>query len=165
VVAAGAIAGLTSVMLVLYYAQTRILYAMSQDGLLPRAFGEVDARTRTPVKVIVICGVVMAALAALMPLEAIAELVNIGTLAAFMLVCLGVIVLRWRRPELRRPFRVPFGATLPALGALACLYLMLNLPAVTWWRFLAWMVVGLVIYFGYAHSHSRLVAGREPSNG
>src|SRR5690606_33374094 len=108
-----------------------------------------------------VCGLVMATLAALLPLEAIAELVNIGTLAAFMLVCLGVLVLRWRRPDLHRPFRVPFGPTLPVLGALSCLYLMLNLPAVTWIRFVTWMALGLVVYFSYAQWHSRLAAGPE----
>lgn len=156
IVEAGAIAGLTSVMLVLYYGQTRIFFAMSRDGLLPRVFGAVHAKTQTPVKVIVLCGVVMAMLAGFLPLGEIAELVNIGTLAAFALVCAGVLVLRRRRPDLPRPFRTPFGPVVPALGALACFYLMAHLPALTWGRFLVWMVVGLVVYFAYARFHSRL---------
>ena len=160
-IAGGAIAGLASVMLVLYYGQTRILLAMSLDGLLPRMFGDVHPRTHSPVKVVILCGVVMALLAGLLPLGEIAELVNIGTLAAFALVCGGVVTLRWRHPELPRPFRVPFGPVIPALGALSCLYLMSNLPAVTWLRFVVWMAAGLVVYFAYSHRHSRLAAEPE----
>ena len=163
IVEAGAIAGLTSVMLVLYYGQTRIFFAMSRDGLLPHAFGAVNAYTQTPVKVILLCGVVMAALAGFMPLGEIAELVNIGTLAAFVLVCAGVLVLRLRRPDLPRPFRTPLGPIVPALGALSCVYLMANLPALTWWRFWVWMALGLVVYFAYARHHSVLAAGRSLS--
>lgn len=163
VVAAGAIAGLTSVMLVLYYGQTRIFFAMAGDGLLPRAFGAVHPRTRTPVMVITVCGVVMASIAGLMPLTAIAELVNIGTLAAFTLVCAGVAVLRVRRPDMARPFRVPFGFLVPVLGVASCLYLMASLPWVTWARFFAWMALGLLVYFAYARSHSRLAASVDPS--
>jgi basic amino acid/polyamine antiporter, APA family len=156
VVAAGAIAGLTSVMLVSYYGQTRVFFAMARDGLLPAFFGEVDQRTRTPVKIIAVCGGVMALLAGLVPLNEIAELVNIGTLAAFVLVCGGVVVLRYREPGLHRPFRTPASPLVPGLGVLFCLYLMLNLPLVTWLRFAIWMVVGLVIYFSYARRHSLL---------
>lgn len=155
-VAIGAIAGLTSVMLVLYYAQTRIFYAMSQDGLLPAAFRQVSPATHTPLKVIVLCGLVMSLLAGFLPLAAIAELVNIGTLAAFALVCSGVLVLRVRRPDLPRPFRAPFGPVIPALGVLSCLYLMLNLGLNTWLRFIAWMLVGLIVYLLYSRTHSRL---------
>jgi basic amino acid/polyamine antiporter, APA family len=158
VVAVGAIAGLTSVMLVSYYGQTRVFFAMAQDGLLPRFFGEVHPRTRTPVKIIGVCGAFMALLAGLVPLNEIAELVNIGTLAAFTLVCGGVVVLRYREPEMHRPFRTPATPLIPALGVLSCLYLMLNLPLITWLRFLVWMVIGLVIYFSYARRHSLLAA-------
>jgi basic amino acid/polyamine antiporter, APA family len=158
VVAVGAIAGLTSVMLVSYYGQTRVFFAMAQDGLLPRFFGEVHPRTRTPVKIIGVCGAFMALLAGLVPLNEIAELVNIGTLAAFTLVCGGVVVLRYREPEMHRPFRTPASPLIPVLGVLSCLYLMLNLPLVTWLRFVVWMVIGLAIYFSYARRHSLLAA-------
>lgn len=156
VVAVGAIAGLTSVMLVSYYGQTRVFFAMAQDGLLPKFFGEVDSRTHTPIKIIASCGVFMAALAGLVPLNEIAELVNIGTLAAFTLVCGGVLVLRYRKPDMHRPFRAPASPLVPVLGVLSCLYLMLNLPLVTWIRFVVWMAIGLVIYFSYARHHSLL---------
>ena len=158
VVAVGAIAGLTSVMLVQYYGQTRVFFAMAQDGLLPKFFGEVDPRTRTPVKIITVCGVIMALLAGLVPLNEIAELVNIGTLAAFTLVCGGVIVLRYRRPDMHRPFKAPASPLVPALGVLSCAYLMLNLPFITWIRFIVWMLLGLVIYFSYARQHSLLAS-------
>jgi len=158
VVAVGAIAGLTSVMLVQYYGQTRVFFAMAQDGLLPRFFGEVNPRTRTPVKIISVCGVLMALLAGLVPLNEIAELVNIGTLAAFSLVCGGVVVLRYRKPEMHRPFRAPASPLVPVLGVLSCVYLMLNLPLITWLRFGIWMILGLAIYFSYARHHSLLAA-------
>ncbi len=159
VVAAGAIAGLTSVMLVSYYGQTRIFFAMSRDGLLPRAFGEVSRRSRTPVKVIALCGIIIALVAGLIPLGQIAELVNIGTLAAFALACGGVIVLRIQQPSLERPFRTPFSPFVPAAGVLSCAWLMIELPAITWLRFAIWMAIGLAIYFGYAHRHSVLGRG------
>lgn len=159
-VAAGAIAGLTSVMLVSFYGQTRIFFAMSRDGLLPGMFGEVDPRTRTPVKTIALCGISIALLAGLLSLEQIVELVNIGTLAAFVLVCGGVIVLRKQQPELERPFKTPFSPLIPALGILSCTYLMAQLPAITWLRFVVWMAVGLAIYFGYARHHS-VIAERQ----
>jgi APA family basic amino acid/polyamine antiporter len=158
IVAAGAIAGLTSVMLVLYYGQTRIFFAMSRDGLLPGFFGEVNPVSRSPVKVILVCGFFMALLAGFLPLTTIAELVNIGTLAAFVLVCLGVLALRYRQPNLKRPFRAPGGPVVPVLGALACLYLMSQLPAATWLRFVIWMLFGTVVYFSYSRHRSRLAA-------
>lgn len=156
VVAAGAIAGLTSVMLVSYYGQTRIFLAMSRDGLLPKFFGEVNSRTRTPVKIILVCGLLMALLAGFLPLAEIAELVNIGTLAAFSLVCGGVVWLRHQEPALTRPFRTPWSPVIPVLGIVFCIYLMANLPAVTWLRFIVWMCVGFVIYFSYSRWHSLL---------
>jgi APA family basic amino acid/polyamine antiporter len=156
VIAAGAIVGITAVMLVLYYGLTRIFLAMSRDGLLPPVFATVNRRTRTPVRVILTSGVLMAAVAGFTPIRVIAELVNIGTLAAFVIVCLGVILLRYTHPELPRPFRTPFGIFLPILGILTCLYLMYSLPGVTWLRFFVWLAIGLVIYFIYSRSHSSL---------
>jgi amino acid transporter len=155
-VAAGAIAGLTTVMLVLYYGLTRVFLAMSRDGLLPPRFARVHPRT--PVRVIVISGLIIAAVAGLTPIGDVAELVNIGTLAAFLLVCLGVVSLRYSHPGLPRPFRTPWSPLVPLLGAGACLYLMLSLPPLTWIRFGVWLVVGLVVYFAYSRSHSQLAA-------
>lgn len=153
-IAAGAIAGLTTVMLGLYYGLTRIFLAMSRDRLLPPFFSAVHARTQTPVRVIILCGVLIALIAGFTPIGDVAELVNIGTLAAFVLVCAGVIVLRHTRPDLPRPFRVPWSPYLPLLGILFCLYLMFSLPLVTWIRFGVWLLIGLGVYFIYSRRRS-----------
>ena len=155
-VAAGAIAGLTTVMLVLYYGLTRVFLAMARDGLLPPIFSAVNRNTRTPVRIIMLSGVLIAAIAGFTPINDVAELVNIGTLAAFVLVCAGVIVLRYTRPDMPRPFRTPFSPLIPVLGMASCMYLMAQLPAVTWWRFVIWLVIGVVVYFAYSRSHSSL---------
>ncbi len=155
-IAAGAIAGLTTVMLVLYYGLTRVFLAMSRDGLLPPVFSAVNKKTQTPVRVIIASGVLIAAVAGFTPIGKVAELVNIGTLAAFVLVCGGVILLRYTKPNLKRPFRTPFSPVIPLLGIVFCLYLMASLPAETWWRFVVWMAVGIVIYFTYSRTHSTL---------
>ncbi len=155
-VATGVITGLTTVMLVLYYALTRILTAMSRDGLLPPLFSGVNKKTQTPVKNTVICGTVMAIMAGFIPLNALAELVSVGTLAAFILVCGGVIVLRYTHPDLPRPFKMPGGILLPILGVISCGALVAFLPAHTHIRFLLWLAAGLVIYFAYGIRHSRL---------
>ncbi|MBI5135923.1 MAG: amino acid permease [Nitrospirae bacterium] len=157
-VAAGAIAGLTTVMLVLYYGLTRVFLAMSRDGLLPPVFSALHPVRKTPVRIILVSGVFMAAVAGFLPIGTVAELVNIGTLAAFVLVCGGVIYLRRVRPELPRPFRTPLSPLIPVLGVLFCAYLMVSLPWVTWLRFFLWMAVGLVVYFVYSRHHSRLAA-------
>lgn len=156
VVAAGVIAGLTTVMLVLYYGLTRIIFAMARDGLLPSFFANVNPETHTPVRVIVLCGIIIAAIAGLVPLGELAELVNIGTLAAFVMVCLGVIVLRKLHPDMHRPFKAPLSPLTPLLGMFSCAALMAFLPAITWFRFLAWLGVGLLIYFAYSIRHSKL---------
>jgi len=155
-VATGVITGLTTVMLVLYYGLTRVFFAMSRDRLLPPFFGEVNAKTQTPVRVIVFFGIVMALIAGFIPLGELAELVNIGTLAAFVLVCFGVIVLRVRQPHLHRPFKNPLNPIFPALGMISCGVLMAFLPAHTWMRFMVWLGVGLVIYFAYSYRRSAL---------
>jgi APA family basic amino acid/polyamine antiporter len=160
-VSTGVIAGLTTVMLVMYYGLTRIIFAMSRDGLLSPFFSEVDAKTQTPVRVVVLCGIVMALGAGLFPLGALAELVNIGTLAAFTLVCLGVVVLRIRQPHLHRPFRNPLNPVFPLLGAVSCMALMAFLPAMTWLRFLVWLLLGLIVYFTYSIRHSKLARGES----
>jgi APA family basic amino acid/polyamine antiporter len=155
-VSVGAICGITSVLLVLLYGQTRIFFAMSRDGLLPGMFRELHPVYRTPVKVTILVGVVTAIIASLIPLQTIAELVNIGTLAAFMIVSFGVIVLRRTRPELQRPFRCPFVPVIPLLCIISCGILIVALPTVTHLRFVLWLAVGLVIYFMYGIKSSRI---------
>jgi APA family basic amino acid/polyamine antiporter len=155
-VATGVIAGLTTVMLVLYYALTRIILSMARDGLVSPFLSKVNPGTQTPVRVIVITGIIMSLAAGLFPLGALAELVNIGTLAAFVLVCLGVIVLRIRLPHLHRPFKNPLNPLFPVLGMISCSALMAFLPAQTWLRFSVWLVIGVIVYFTYSFRHSKL---------
>lgn len=152
----GAIAGLTTVMLVLFYGLTRVFFAMSRDGLLPAFFAQTDNYTKTPVRIILICGVTMALISSLIPINELAELVNIGTLFAFITVCAGVIVIRYTHPDLPRPFRTPFMPFIPALGIISCFYLIIHLPQVSLWRFVIWMTIGLIVYFSYSRFHSHL---------
>lgn len=160
----GALAGLTSVVMILMLGQSRVLFAMSRDHLLPPGLAKVHPRYGTPYKITIATGVVVAILAGFVPLEALAELVNIGTLFAFFLVSIGVLVLRRTRPDLPRAFRVPLVPVLPVVSALASLWLMTNLPTDTWLRFAAWMLLGIVIYFGYSRSRSRMATGgRRPA--
>jgi APA family basic amino acid/polyamine antiporter len=163
VISVGALAGLTSVVLILMLGQSRVLFAMSRDRLLPPALGTVHPRWGTPYKLTLITGVIVAALAGFIPLTTLADLVNIGTLFAFVLVSIGVWILRRTRPELERSFRVPLVPLLPILSALASFYLMLNLPGETWIRFFVWMVIGIVIYAIYGRRNSRFTipGGRE----
>ncbi len=155
-VSTGVIAGLTTVMLVLYYGLTRIILAMARDGLVSPYLSKVNPYTQTPVRVIVITGVIMSVAAGVVPLGALAELVNIGTLAAFVLVCLGVIVLRIRLPHLHRPFKNPLNPLFPVLGMVSCGGLMAFLPHTTWLRFMVWLTIGLIVYFTYSIRHSKL---------
>jgi APA family basic amino acid/polyamine antiporter len=129
---------------------------MSRDGLMPRSVAKVNPRTQTPMRIIGACGVVFACLAAFVPLKEIVELVNIGTLFAFVVVNIGVIILRRTRPDLERGYRVPFVPVFPIIGTLLCIYLMTRLPGTTWWRFAIWMAIGVAIYFAYGMRHSRL---------
>lgn len=160
-VATGVITGLTTVMLVLYYALTRVLLAIARDGLIPPFFAKVSDKTNTPVRNTVVCGVVMAIMAGFVPLGTLAELVNIGTLAAFVLVCAGVIVLRLKNPHHPRPFKTPFGLLFPVLGVLSCGALIAFLPFDTHLRFAGWLAVGLVIYVLYSIRHSKLNGAPE----
>ncbi|MFJ1706067.1 amino acid permease [Kitasatospora sp. NPDC088346] len=155
----GAVAGLTSVTMILLLGQSRVFFAMSRDGLLPRTFSTVHPKFGTPTRAIIMLGVVVAVLAGLIPLEELSELVNIGTLFAFVVVSIGVVVLRRTRPDLHRSFRCPWVPVVPILSVLASLWLMINLPAETWWRFLVWMVIGMVVYFLYGRGHSRIGRG------
>ncbi|MEU9884306.1 amino acid permease [Sphaerisporangium sp. NPDC051011] len=156
IISVGALAGLTTVVMILMLGQSRVFFAMSRDNLLPRPLAAVHPRFGTPYVITIIIGTVTALLAGLIPLSALAELVNIGTLFAFVLVSVGVVILRRTRPDLPRAFRTPLVPLVPVLSALACLYLMLNLPAETWLRFLVWMGAGVVIYFLYGRRHSRV---------
>src|SRR5690606_12364072 len=135
---------------------TRVGFAMARDGLLPRPLAKVHPRFGTPYRFTALVGIVVAAVATFFPISELTELVNIGTLFAFVLVSLGVIVLRRTRPDLRRGFKAPLVPVLPILSALVCLYLMLNLSGATWTRFLVWMAIGFVVYFLYSRTHSRL---------
>ncbi len=157
-VATGAIFGITTVMLVLYYGLTRVVLAMSRDGLLPSGMAAVHPKTQTPVKLILCSGVVIALIAGFFPIGRVAELVNLGTLGAFFLVCASVIVLRKTRPALARPFRTPWVPLTPILGMGFCGWLMVSLPLATWIAFAIWMTLGLTFYFVYSQSHSTLAA-------
>ncbi|HLK12309.1 MAG TPA: amino acid permease [Candidatus Binatia bacterium] len=153
----GAVVGITSVLLVLLLSQARVLLAMARDGLIPYGFfGAVHPRFRTPHKATILTGVLVAAAAALFPLKLLAELVNIGTLMAFVIVCAAVIVMRRTNPDLHRPFRTPLVPVLPALGILANLALMLSLGWENWVRLIVWLLIGFAIYFGYGRRRSRL---------
>jgi APA family basic amino acid/polyamine antiporter len=155
----GAIAGLTSVLVVMLLGQSRIFFAMSRDGLLPPVFSRVHPRFQTPHLSTIGVGVVVATLAALVPLEELVHLVNIGTLFAFVIVSAGVIVLRRTQPELPRPFRCPWVPVVPLFAIAGCIYLMASLPWVTWERFLIWLAIGLAVYAFYGRRHSRVARG------
>ncbi|MEU7892486.1 amino acid permease [Nonomuraea sp. NPDC049152] len=157
----GAIAGLTTVVMILMLGQTRVLFAMCRDGLLPRGLAKVHPRFGTPALITVIVGIVTMLLSGFISLGALAELVNIGTLFAFVVVSIGVIILRRTHPELHRAFRAPLVPLLPILSVLACLYLMLNLPVETWLRFFIWLIIGVVVYFAYGYRHSTVIGWRS----
>ncbi|MBE7161407.1 MAG: amino acid permease, partial [Williamsia herbipolensis] len=159
VISIGALAGLTTVVMVLMLGQSRVLFAMSRDGLLPRGLAK-TSRFGTPARIQIIIGVVVAVVAAFFPINKLEEMVNVGTLFAFVVVAAGVIVLRKNRPDLQRGFTVPWMPVIPVLAIIACVWLMLNLSALTWVRFAIWMVIGVVVYFLYSRGHS-MVGKRE----
>lgn len=154
----GGLAGLTTVVMVMMLGQTRVLFAMSRDGLMPRGLAK-TGRRGTPVRITLLVGGVVAVLAALFPMGTLEEMVNIGTLFAFVLVCIGVVILRRTRPDLPRGFRVPMVPLVPILAVLACGWLMLNLSVETWIRFVVWMALGVAVYFAYGYRRS--VLGRR----
>lgn len=152
----GAIGGLSSVILVMLMGQPRIFYSMSKDGLLPPIFSKVHPKHKTPYVSTIICGLVCAFFAGFFPIDVLGELVSIGTLLAFVIVCFGVIVLRRTKPNIERPFKTPFVPVVPLLGAIICFYQMYALPADTWIRLILWMGIGFVIYFSYSAKNSKL---------
>jgi basic amino acid/polyamine antiporter, APA family len=158
IIAIGAAIGIIVVVMILLLGQSRVAFAMARDGLLPKVFAKVHPTYRTPYVITVTVGVLVAVLAAFTSIDVLAELVNVGTLFAFILVSIGVIFLRHSRPDLERAFRVPLVPVVPIAAALICFYLMLNLAVETWLRFVIWMVIGLVIYFAYGYRHSRVGA-------
>src|SRR5436190_14134935 len=154
-VAAGAMTGITSVLLVMMLSQPRVMLAMARDGLVPRGFfGDIHPTFRTPWKSTILTGLFVAAMAGFIPLSILAEMTSIGTLFAFVIVCGAVIVMRRTNPNANRPFRAPFVPLVPILGILTCLLLMFSLPAENWYRLIIWLLIGLVIYFAYGRRHS-----------
>lgn len=156
-IAVGAVAGITSVLLVMMLSQPRVLLAMARDGLLPAGFfAAIHPRFQTPWKSTILTGIVVGTLGSLLPIDILSELVNIGTLLAFAIVCTAVLVMRKTNPDAERPFRAPLVPVVPILGIVFCLTLMLSLPSVNWLRLAVWLGIGLVIYFAYGRHHSRL---------
>jgi len=163
----GACIGLIVVVMILMLGQTRVVFAMARDGLLPIGLAKVHPRFGTPYRITILTGVFVAVLAGVVPLSELSKLVSIGTLFAFVLVSAGVIILRRTRGDLHRPFRVPAVPWVPALSILACVWLMVNLSVETWVRFLVWLVIGFVVYFFYGYRSSRLGRGlkQAPADG
>jgi basic amino acid/polyamine antiporter, APA family len=163
-ISAGAVAGLTTVVMTLMIGAVRVTFAMCRDSLLPHHFGAVSPKTGTPMRITIAVGVVVAFVASLTPVGKLEEMVNIGTLTAFFLVSIAIPILRKNRPDLERSFKVPLSPFLPWLSAAICLFLMINLTTETWLRFLVWMAVGFAIYFVYGYKHSRVGLGEgEPA--
>ncbi|RYL88958.1 amino acid permease [Sporolactobacillus sp. THM7-4] len=164
-VSLGAILGITTVLFVMMYGQTRLFFAISRDGLLPKRISELTEKTKTPTRSIILTWLMATIFSAVVPLNQLAELTNIGTLFAFIVVSISVVVLRKRRPDIKRNFRTPLVPYIPILAVVSCGYLMINLSKVTWIGFLIWFAIGLVIYFGYGYRHSALGQwkAKEPS--
>jgi APA family basic amino acid/polyamine antiporter len=156
-ITAGALAGLTSVMLVMLLGQTRVLYSMANDGLLPRKFfAAIHPRFRTPYKNTILVGLLAAVVGSTVPIDDIGRMVNIGTLLAFVIVCMAVLFLRKSNPDQARPFRTPWVPVIPVLGILFNGYMMYKLGWINWARLIIWLAIGLVIYFAYSRKHSRV---------
>ncbi|MFA5330051.1 MAG: amino acid permease, partial [Prolixibacteraceae bacterium] len=156
-----AIAGLTSIILVMILGLPRILFSMSKDGLLPSAFSKMHKRFKTPYIGTILSGIAAIILAGIFPINILGEMVSICTLMVFVIVCIGIIVLRRKRPDLPRPFRTPWVPVVPAFGALICLLQMFSLPFNTWLRLIIWLVMGFTVYFIYGISHSVLLNGKN----
>ncbi len=160
VISIGALAGITSVLLVGFFGQTRVFFAMSRDGLLPSFFSKLHTNFKTPINSIILVGGIASVIAAFLPITAIAELVNIGTLAAFIIVSASVIVLRRQRPDLKRPFKTPYVPLVPILSIIFCLFLIAELPTLTHLRFVIWLAIGLCIYYFYGRKKSFLTGNK-----
>src|SRR5829696_1736176 len=160
-VSAGAVAGITSVLLVMLMSQPRIFFAMSRDNLLPAGVSKVHPKFRTPYITTMITCLIVSVVAGFVPINILGEMTSIGTLFAFVVVSIAVIILRVKRPEARRPFRVPLGYTIPVAGVLFCVYLMVSLSVMTWVRFLVWLDLGMIIYWFYGRTHSPLADRAE----
>ncbi|MFA6241827.1 MAG: amino acid permease [Candidatus Hydrogenedentales bacterium] len=161
IISIGALAGITSVQMVLMLSQPRVLLAMSRDGLLPPSFfAAIHPKFRTPWKSTILTGLVVGTLSAVIPLRVLLELVNIGTLLAFVIVCLAVLIMRRIHPNAERPFKCPYSPLFPTLGVLMCLLLMFSLPSDNWWRLIVWLLIGGVIYFFYGRHHSVMARRR-----
>jgi basic amino acid/polyamine antiporter, APA family len=160
-VSAGAVAGITSVLLVMLLSQPRIFFAMSRDQLLPPGVSKVHPKYRTPYITTMITGVVVAVVAGFTPINVLGEMTSIGTLFAFVVVCMAVIMLRRQRPDAHRPFKVPGGYLIPVLGVVSCAYLMVSLTVMTWVRFLVWLDLGMILYWFYGRTHSQLADKAE----
>jgi APA family basic amino acid/polyamine antiporter len=155
IIATAGVAGITSVLLVMMLSGPRVFLAMARDGLVPRGFfGDVHPRFRTPWKATILIGLFVLVLSGLLPIDALLHLTNIGTLLAFVIVCAAVLIMRRKYPDAERPFRCPWVPFVPVMGILSCLMLMFSLPTANWWRLLAWLAIGLVIYIFYGRHHS-----------
>src|SRR3954470_24810700 len=155
----GSLAGLASVVLVMLMGQPRVFFSMARDGLLPPVFGKVHPKFKTPYITTILTGSIAAIVAGLFPIGLLGELVSIGTLLAFVIVCAGIIALRYKSPNLARPFRTPWVPVVPVLGILICGYMMSSLPGATWVRLIVWLVLGLIVYFAYSRKHSHIGRG------
>jgi APA family basic amino acid/polyamine antiporter len=159
IIAAAGVAGITSVLLVLMLSAPRVFLAMARDGMVPQGFfGDVHPKFRTPWKSTILIGVFVATMTGFLPIDALLHLANIGTLFAFLIVCAAVLIMRRTNPDAKRPFRAPFYPFVPVLGIASCLMLMFSLPVANWYRLIAWMALGLVIYFAYGYKRSALAA-------
>jgi APA family basic amino acid/polyamine antiporter len=161
IISVGALCGLTTVLVVLLFGQSRIFFSMARDGLLPKFFSRIHPRFRTPYLSSLLVGIVVAFVAGLTPIDVVAELTNIGTLAAFVLVSIAVLILRRTQPNLRRGFRVPLVPLIPILSIIGSVVLIVSLPWVTLVRFVVWLIIGLVIYFLYSRHSSHLQTEAE----
>jgi len=155
IIAVAGVAGITSVLLVMMLSGPRVFLAMARDGLLPKGmFGDVHPKFRTPWKSTILIGAFVSVMAGFLPIDALLHLTNIGTLLAFVIVCTAVLIMRRKHPEAERPFRCPWVPFVPIMGILTCLLLMFSLPVANWWRLIAWLALGFVIYFAYGRKHS-----------